>query len=93
MGRAVSDQRTGGSLTYASMPGPASTHFRHPCQLTVRLPACLLSATVPFQPTLLPYPALPAPAGTTEKESLAKKGYKLPRHLLANGDLARVINR
>jgi large subunit ribosomal protein L4e len=30
--------------------------------------------------------------GTTEKESAQKKGYKLPRHIMTNGDLARVIN-
>eukprot|EP00887_Chlorella_sp_A99_P000482 scaffold17.g482.t1 len=30
--------------------------------------------------------------GTVEKESEQKKGYKLPRHIMTNGDLARVIN-
>lgn len=35
----------------------------------------------------------PLPAGTTEKASEQKKGYKLPRHIMTNGDLARVINR
>lgn len=34
----------------------------------------------------------PRPAGTTETESAQKKGYKLPRHIMANGDLARLIN-
>lgn len=31
-------------------------------------------------------------AGTTETASEQKKGYKLPRHIMANGDLARLIN-
>jgi large subunit ribosomal protein L4e len=30
--------------------------------------------------------------GTTEAASEQKKGYKLPRHIMANGDLARLIN-
>jgi large subunit ribosomal protein L4e len=30
--------------------------------------------------------------GTTETASEQKKGYKLPRHIMANGDLARLIN-
>jgi len=30
--------------------------------------------------------------GTSESESAQKKGYKLPRHIMANGDLARLIN-
>ena len=36
------------------------------------------------------YPA--RPAGTTEVASCQKKGYKLPRHIMANGDLARLVN-
>lgn len=46
-------------------------------------------------PTLpsLPLPLLLSlPAGTTEQASQQKKGYKLPRHVMANGDLARLIN-
>lgn len=34
----------------------------------------------------------PPTAGTTEQASEQKKGYKLPRHVMANGDLARLIN-
>lgn len=30
--------------------------------------------------------------GTTTKESQVKKGYKLPRSVMANGDLTRLIN-
>lgn len=30
--------------------------------------------------------------GTTTKESSVKKGYKLPRSVMANGDLTRLIN-
>ncbi|EFN51129.1 hypothetical protein CHLNCDRAFT_37552, partial [Chlorella variabilis] len=30
--------------------------------------------------------------GTTESASAQKAGYKLPRHIMANGDLARLIN-
>ena len=30
--------------------------------------------------------------GTQTKESSVKKGYKLPRSVMANGDLTRLIN-
>lgn len=39
-----------------------------------------------------PPPFPPSLPGTTETESAQKKGYKLPRHIMANGDLARLIN-
>ena len=49
---------------------------------------------LPHLPTAHPFPLLPSPAlaGTTETASEQKKGYKLPRHIMANGDLARLIN-
>lgn len=51
-------------------------------------------AHLPHLPTTHPLPLLPSPAlaGTTETASEQKKGYKLPRHIMANGDLARLIN-
>jgi large subunit ribosomal protein L4e len=50
----------------------------------------------PHQPLTLspplPLPLPPSVAGTAEGESAQKKGYKLPRHIMSNGDLARIIN-
>lgn len=47
----------------------------------------------PGPPWLTPPPPFPPSLpGTTETESAQKKGYKLPRHIMANGDLARLIN-
>jgi len=53
------------------------------------------AATLPW-PLPTPDPTVPPcpfySTGTTETASEQKKGYKLPRHIMANGDLARLIN-
>ena len=42
---------------------------------------------------LCPTPPRPRPAaGTAEEASQVKKGFKLPRNIMTNGDLARLIN-
>ena len=53
-----------------------------------------LRAATSARPLTLTTRAAPnrARTGTVEETSEQKKGYKLPRHIMTNGDLARVIN-
>ena len=46
----------------------------------------------PSRPHPRPTTPLSPTPGTTDKASSVKKGYKLPRHIMSNGDLARIIN-
>jgi hypothetical protein len=61
-----------------------------PCPVVSASPAPAPALHTPFTH---PTPQTPTPpAGTTDAPSLVKKGFHLPRPLIANGDLARLIN-